>query len=301
MKKILLSLALAAWLIYLLWWVFPEVLAANNPKLQGINSDRFINTNVWGADWIRNTLILFARDLKNIFYIIATVFFLVIALRLILASNTEEELGKFKKGIIWITIWLIVMQIAFVFVDTLYRPEISVNLAMRLFDDVVFPFISLLQFLASFFFIAIAIYAFYRLVTANGNEEAISNTKKTIWFALIGFIIVRFASEIVQAFYGTVDCWLHSTDDLLDQCSNIQDLSEGVQIIINLINWLNAFVAIVVLIMIIYAWAQILLSAWDEEKLKKSKSSLIYITIWILVLIANFLILTIFLRPESII
>jgi len=54
-----------------------------------------------------------------------------------------------------------------------------------LFDNLIWPLVTLLQTLAGFFFIAIAIYAFYRLVTANGNDEAISGAKKTIGFALI--------------------------------------------------------------------------------------------------------------------
>jgi len=41
-------------------------------------------------------------------------------LKLIFASNTEEELGKFKKGIIWITVGLIVMQIAFAFAKIMF-------------------------------------------------------------------------------------------------------------------------------------------------------------------------------------
>jgi multisubunit Na+/H+ antiporter MnhB subunit len=78
-------------------------------------------------------------------------------------------------------------------------------------------------------------------------------------------------------------------------------MSEWIQLIIRVINWMNGFVAIIVLLMIIYAWAQILLSAWDEEKIKKWKQALIYIAIGLFVLAINFLILTFFLRPENII
>ena len=296
MKKILLYLIFAFVIAFGLWAMTPDVLGANNPRLQDIYSNQFIDTsNVW-EEWIFRTLVRFAMDLKNLFYIIATIFFLVISLRLILATNTEEELWKFKKWIIWITIWLIVMQIAFVFVETLYRPEVTESLGLALFQNVILPFINLLQLLASFFFIAIAIYAFYRLVSANWNEEAIWNAKKTVGFAIIGFIVIRFAWELVDAFYRRL--WCTSILDIWE-CEAVQNLSEAVNIIITIINWLNAFVAIVVVLMILYAWAQILLSAWDEEKLKNSKNSLIYIAIWIFILIANFLILTIFIVPES--
>ena len=302
MKKILLLFIATIGIIYSIWVLTPDVLA-NNPRLDNLNSSEFINvTNAW-EEGIYNTIIRFARDLKNLFYVIATVFFLIISLRLILASNTEEELGKFKKWIIWITIGLIVMQIAFVFTTLLFDRGVSSNIAVLFFDNLIWPLVNLLQTLASFFFIAIAIYAFYRLVTANWNEEAASSAKKTIGFALIWFLIVSLARQIVEAFYGQINCQPYSIWTIIIEwsCRNIQDISSGVQIIINIINWLNAFVAIIVVLMILYAWSQILLSAWDEEKLKKSKNSLIFIAIGIFILIANFLILTFFLRPESLI
>jgi uncharacterized membrane protein YjfL (UPF0719 family) len=66
--------------------------------------------------------------------------------------------------------------------------------------------IALIQTLASIFFIAVAIFAFYQLVTANGNEEAIKSGKMTIFYALIGFLIVKIAQTIVEAFYGKINC-----------------------------------------------------------------------------------------------
>ncbi|MCH8518900.1 hypothetical protein LAT59_04020, partial [Candidatus Gracilibacteria bacterium] len=168
MKKIL--IILVSIVILTLSQIFiGDALAVNNPRLDNLNTSEFINTTNVGEQGIVNTLLLFARDLKNLFYIIATIFFLVIILRLIFSSNTEEELGKFKKGLIWITIGIIVMQIAFVFTTLLFDRGVSTSVAVMFFDNLVWPLVTLLQTLASFFFIAIAIYAFYRLVTANGN------------------------------------------------------------------------------------------------------------------------------------
>lgn len=68
-----------------------------NEKLTGFQDSRFTNVARGGEQGIFNTLVQFARDLKNLFFLIATVFFLIIVIRLILSENTEEELGKFKK------------------------------------------------------------------------------------------------------------------------------------------------------------------------------------------------------------
>lgn len=276
-----------------------------NDKLQDFNgNDQFIKVSTGGEKGIYNTLIRVAKDLKNLFYAIATIYFLVITLKLIFSSNTEEELGKFKKGIIWITVGLILMQIAFAFTKILFDQGVSARLWASLIEHIVFPIIALIQTLAGIFFIAMAIFAFYRLITANGNEEAIKSGKMTILYAMIGFMIVRFAKAIVEAFYGRINCesfslWFVQVSG--ENCVNRTDVSEWINIIISLINWLNGFVAIAVLIMIIYAWAQIMLSAGDEEKIKKGKQSIMYIAIWLGVLVMNFLILTFFLRPESII
>lgn len=276
-------------------------------KLDNFNdSEEFIGTTNKWARGLFNTLIQIARDLKTLFYAIATVYFLVIVIILITSGNTEEAVGKFKKWIIWITVWLIVMQIAFAFVDVVYDKNVEARLAYRLFDAIVLPLISLIQTLASLFFIALAIFAFYSIITANGNEEAVKTWKMTIFYALIGFIAMRFAREIVEAFYWRVSCGGITWGNIInapttDNCINVQDLSEWINIIVTIINWLNGFVALWVLIMIIYAGFMILTSGGDEDKIKKGKSTILYVAIGLFILTVNYLILTFFILPETII
>lgn len=279
--------------------------ASQNDKLNEFNeNNRFINISRGWETGIFNTLVRFARDLKNIFFVIATIYFLVITLILIFSSNSEEAVGKYKKGIIWITIGLITMQIAYAFTLILFDQWISARLWASLIENLVLPMILLIQTLAAIFFVAMAIFAFYRLVTANGNEEASKSAKSTILYAIFGFFIVRFAKTIVEAFYGRINCESFSLGFVTidgENCVNRTDVSEGIQVIISIINFLNSFIAITVLIMIIYAGVQILLSGWDEEKIKKWKQAILYVAIGLFVLVANFLILTFFLSPERVI
>lgn len=174
------------------------------------------------------------------------------------------------------------MQMAFSFTKIIFDRGVGETVAFSLIENLIAPLIGLLETLASLFFIAIAIFAFYRLITANGNEDAISKAKNTIIYAIIGFMIVRFARAIVEAFYGKIDCESFSFLGVAIESGNCYveaNYDSGIQIIINVINWLNGFVAIAVILMIMYAGAQILLSAGDEEKLKKGKQALIYIGI----------------------
>jgi hypothetical protein len=317
MKKILLSLAI---LFALFLGIQSQTYAsANNLNIWNFKSqgsqvtrnDKLNNIKSWGQfievskGWekgIFNTLILFARDMKNLFYAVATVFFLIISFKLIVSNNTEEELGKFKKWIIWITVWLVVMQLAFTFTKLIFDKHIWETLAFSLMQNLIEPLINLLMTLTSIFFIAIAIFAFYRLITANGNEEAVKKWKMTILHAIIGFMLVKFARGIVETIYGKIDC--NNTDLGIiviewGNCINRANLTGWVEIIVTLINWLNGFVGLAVVLMIMYTGSQILLSGGDEEKLKKGKQALIYIAIWLGILAMNYLILTFFLIPQT--
>lgn len=67
------------------------------------------------------------------------------------------------------------MQLAFSFTKILFDRGVGETLAFSLIENLIQPIIDLLTTLASVFFLAMAIFAFYRIITANGNEE---NLKK---------------------------------------------------------------------------------------------------------------------------
>jgi len=268
-----------------------------NTKLETIwNSDqRFIEADAEGWDkWIFVMLVKVARALKNLFFAIASIYFLIIVLRLLFTENSEEEFGKFKKWIFWITIWIVIMQLAYSLVMTTFNKSIGWGLANDILQWIVIPLIKLLETAASFFFIAIAIFAFYRIVTSAWDEEKAKSWKMSIFYAIIGFIVIKISGLIVKTTYSKTLC---------DTKNNINctatDIEQWASIIFKIINWLNGFVWIAVVIMIIYAWAQIIFSNGDEEKIKKAKTSLIYIVIGIFILIMNYLILTFFLLDKT--
>ncbi len=297
-----------SWLTWGTLWANDELSVSydvkNNKKLIAFwenSDDKFIDIaeDIDGNVGFFNTLIEIAKSLKNLFYAIAGIFFLIITIRLIFASNTDEELWKFKKWVIWITVGLIVMQLALSFVTIGFDQGVSAEIGENIIFVIVQPMLLLLQTLASIFFMAVAIFSFYRLITANGNEESAKSGKMSILYAIIGFMIVRFAGTIVNAFYGQVNCsdgssggQIVATNEKI--CRNEAEFSEWINLIMSIITWLNSFVALVVMLMIIYAWAQILLSGGDEEKIKKWKQALIYIAIGIVILAINYLILTFF-------
>lgn len=250
----------------------------------------------WGETWIYNTLIRIARDLKNLFFVLSGIFFLILVIRLLVWEKTEEEVTNFKKWIIWISIWIIITQIAFYIVNVIFDRNITVRLAENFIDLIMWPLISVLETAASFLFLAIMIYAFFRIVTANWDEEKAKSWKMSVFYAAVWFIVIKLAKAIVATTYWKTNC---RNNIFQTNCVNQTNLKWFAQIIVRVIDWMNSFVWIVVLILIIYAWFLVLTSAWDDDKLTKAKKIIIYIVVWIAVLVINYLILTFFLIPES--
>ena len=317
MKKILFTLLLSFITLFSLFR--SEVFASElddrintwNLKMEGIHVaqndrlnifwDGFIQVSSGWEAGLYYTLVRIARDLKNFFFIAATIYFLIIVIKVLLSEHTSEEVEKFKKWIIWITVGIIVMQIAYALVVTTYNQNVGWWLAINIIENIINPLIRLLELLTSVFFIAMMFFAFYRMVTANGEEDKVKTAKMTIIYAVVGLIIVRLAKVLVEAVYGSARCTQVIGGIITapgEWCGSIAKISSAASIVVNVINWLNSFVWIVVVIMILYAGFNLFTSAGDEEKIKKAKRTILYVAVGIAVLVMNYIILTFFIIPE---
>lgn len=250
----------------------------------------------WGETWIYNTLIRVARDLKNFFFVLSWIFFLVLVIRLLLSEKTDTEVTNFKKWIVWISVWIIITQVAFYMINVLFDRSINVRLAENFIDIIMQPLISVLETAASFLFLAIMIFAFFRIITANWDEAKATSWKMSVFYAAVWFIVIKLAKAIVYTTYWKTNC---RSSIYQTNCVNQTNLHWFAQIIVRVIDWMNSFIWIIVILLIIYAWFLVLTSAWAEDKLKKAKNIIIYIIIWLAILMFDYLILTFFLIPES--
>ena len=288
------------------WNIKPEWNSSKtNDHLNNLQTDDgFITAYIYWERGIKNLLIRAAKDIKSIALILASIYLLVLILRLLFLDKTDEEVAKFKKWVLWTTLWIIVMQITYGFISILFDKDISERLAYSFIDNLVSPLISLVETAASFFFLAIAIYAYYKLVTSDWDEEKAKTWKKSIIYAVVWFVVIKFSKLLVEATYWKLnpDCEASFWFSFVSESCVLKAEVWGVaDIIITIINWANWFISIIVLLMVIYAWSIFLLSAWDEEKLKKWKSIILYVIVWMALLVTNYLILTFFLLPENVI
>lgn len=257
----------------------------------------FFQTSAWWEKWIKYLILNIARDLKIIIFTIVLIVVLVMVFKLIFWENSDEERKKLKMWIIWASIWIIVMQTAYSFYKILFDQWVWSRLWERLAWEIIQPFVLLLTTIAPFAFVAVWIYAFYKIITAAWDEEKISKWKHAIIHAIMWFIVIKISWVLVKNTFEP-NCWWNNIINYwwIEICENI---GENAKIIMVIINWLNTFIWILVVIMTIYAWFLYLTSSWDEEKQSKAKKIILYIWIWLLILFVNYLIVTFFINPDA--
>ena len=98
--------------------------------------------------------------------------------------------------------------------------------------------------------------------------------------------------KLVQSIYGKASC---DTPILFSVCK-IEDpnLSGFVSVFTSIINYVNGFLALVIVILILYAGFLVLTSGGDDEKVKKAKNILKYIVIGVVLLVSSYLLFNFF-------
>ncbi len=253
----------------------------------------FFSPGAYGSEWINSIFTTIAFQIKNFFIAIALVFLIIGVIKLLFSTNDEESVKKWKSNIIWTSIGIFVMQISFSVWNTLLlrtdQARIGDSLGWEFWINIFSPIVNLLQMLAAFGFLLMAVWAFFMLVTAWGDEEKAKKSKNTIFYAIIGFLLIKIPYAIVRAFYGRPGCENTSWGLINSNVCDIKevDLSRWIGIVGKLFTFFNTFLSIVCVILIIYAGWLVLISGGDEEKLKKAKSILLYIILGFIVLVGS--------------
>lgn len=271
---------------------------ANNDVLESFLDASFIREFFFapgaqsGGQWIMNLFVNIAFGIKNFFITISVIFLIIGVIKLLFSGWDEESVKKWRSNIIWVSVGIIVMQIVFSAWNVLIIKDptpIGSRFAYQIYTSILVPMISLIQMLASFGFIAMSIYAFYIMVTGSGDEEKMKKWKNTVIYGLIGFALIKLPKEFISAIYGSPDCKDQASGFVLigDCVIKNQNLVGTIGIFARIVNFLNGFLALICVLLVIYAGWLVFMSWGDEEKLKKAKNIVLYIIIGLILLVAS--------------
>jgi hypothetical protein len=248
-----------------------------------------------GSWWegIMATFVAVAFQVKNFFIAIAIIFLIIGVLKLLFSPASDEDVKKWRKNIIWVSAGVFIMQIAFSVWNTFIIKDstetIDSSFGYQIWTQIFIPIVGILQMLAAFGFMIMMVYAFYIIITGAGDEEKLKKGKSTVIYALVGFFLIKLPQAMISVIYGEPSQGCKNSSFLnVWSCEIVnQNLSGWVTIIAKIFNFFNGFLAILCVILIIYAGWLVLISWGDEEKLKKAKNIILYIIIGLIVLFAS--------------
>lgn len=79
--------------------------------------------------------------------------------------------------------------------------------------------------------------------------------------------------------------WIDQVKGQVNWIEKDRTFFEYIQAVIWYLIWFIFFIA---LVYVLYAWFNILVSSWEEEKIKKSKSIISYVIIWIIIMFSAY-------------
>lgn len=252
----------------------------------------FFTPDLNGGEWILASFTYIAFQVKNFFIAIAILFLIYGVIKLLFSNANDEDTLAWRRNIIWTSAGIFIMQIAFSVWNTLIIRDdsrLGSFFGWQFWTNVLSPIVGVMLMLASFGFLAMMIYAFYVMVTGWWDEEKMKKWKNIIIYSIVGFILIKLPQAIIEAIYGRPDCKsaLSGLLTIGDCAIRQQDLTASIGIIGKIVNFFNGFLAVVCVLLIIYAGWLVLISWWDEEKLKKAKNIVLYIILGFLLLVAS--------------
>lgn len=222
------------------------------------------------------------RSIKNIVILLAWTVLIVLVLRLIASGTTEEEVKRLKSGIVGIAIGIFLMQTAAMLVGFfLDEKSIDWQVAYRIYENILAPLAQFLMTFGQIAFLFMATWAALRLATAAGRDEKIKSAKMMLTSAIVGFLLLQLPKVIVKMFYGNPEIQG-------DEIELNPDMSGIASVLADILRYINGFLALAIVLMIIYAGAKMALSGGDEESLKKAKAMVVYIIVGCVLLVASF-------------
>ncbi len=271
--------------------------SADLPGLEEIfDGDKYYDYSGGETDGygIRNVLIQIFKALAIVVFILAVVIAFISVIRLLASPNGEEDFSTWMKTLVWSLAGLFLISIAYTvirqFEDRVFSTQrINADTVYDAVINIVYPVLNFLRYIAALCFFLAAIYAFYRIVTSAGDEEWFNDGKKIFIGSVIGFFIMIIAEPLVRIAYGWGDCGDNKIFGVSTDCTNrVFDSWSVLGIIAKIIVFLNGFLALVVMIMIIYAGFLVLTGAGDEEKNATAKKTITYAIIGVVILIFSY-------------
>jgi len=225
---------------------------------------------------------------KFLFIGVGLIFLGMYAYRIVLGKGEDDQLKTEQENIVYAAVGFALIALAEPMTkifDPIGAEDVTQILQQSAFESVITIIINTLEILLGTILVILIFYAGMKLVTADGDEEVMSNAKNTLKYSFIGVLIIMIAKPLVtQVFYpqlGLVDIGKTQTENFLAEAFGI-------------LEYLLQFLGILVFVAFVYASINYLISASDSEKRESAKNILIWSVIGMIIILFSYSIVMFF-------
>ena len=305
MKRIILILFLVIGLLFSSFWFsqgrFSDQLTGATDSLQWVLdwwwqfSER--------ADWVQQFLFYIGSNIIIPIIILVWIIIAIVGFYKMMFSKSDEEQKKWTNFLIrWVVGVVLMVSASFIVWVIVWQDWIGLEspewdtLARQVYEQIVLPFLKIFAYLIVGVLFVMLLIQWLKMLAAWDKDEVPKNAKTILIRNTIWILIILFATQIVELIYWSGAESIDEAWQVWDIWGQILESESNILFITNIINWALWFVALAILIIIIYQSYLLVTKPDDEELAKKLKRNFAYVFIWALIiwwgyLLVNFLLI----------
>ena len=289
MRKIFFLFFLAFWFINITTAVDTSVLDDVTHSLG--NRLKKIEVSQWMWAEKAKSFLIDVIGLKIMLPLIVTIWLIlaIISFYKLKFSEKEEDIQKSMNWLTWGTVWIVIMVSSVFILFRLINEEGKllntswIWQAFDLYSSIIYPFLKLAFSIIIGLLFVVLVFNTIKFIIST-SEDVKKHVQTIIIWDIIWILIMLWATNLVQLLYWKADD-IANAINLGNIWSAIFENKDTINIIYTFLNYFLSFVAVIVLIIIIYQLYNVIINPEDENLQKSLKKSLVYIFIGFLLIV----------------
>lgn len=278
---------------------------SNLPNVIGLEK----NVPEWGIYGMVDFVFDFMMDYVVPIVIIIATLIAIFWFYQLMFSEKEDQRSKATDYILRWVVWIIIIQWSRFIYNTFFSIVNNDNvfeairtwslnaLSADLFEKLIYPFLNLGMYMILWVLFIMLLMKSVQIITSQ-SDDAFKKWQQIIVSSAIGIIVILLSKQIIQVVYGKQEDFtksINETQGIFSVWNRILN-ERNYETIFNVINYFLWFLAFIILCLLIYNTYLIITNPTKEENIKKLRTNILYILLWLLIIwlsyvIVNFLII----------
>lgn len=240
---------------------------------------------------LRDLIIQYIRIAKDIISVLAVLWIVIAGIRMLAAGAKDETIKTQFRGVLWVVVGLIVMQIAESVVSVFYGEkgvfktleqygsEVSIESRLKVLEP-------LMQYLMTFLpaiAVLMVILSGFKIITAGGDDIKAKKQQNVLLWSILGLGIILIARPVVDGIFGYAEMKPEPT--------------KVVALITQVANYLLGFTSLIAVTILIYAAIMMIINFGNDQAAQKSRKMITWALVGIALIISAYTIVTTFIVP----